>query len=478
MAFNSLSYLGFLVAVVLLYWILPLGLRRVLVYVASVAFYASWNVIFLWLPLAVAGVVFVCGRFIQANSATARKWLWIGIGILLALLAVFKYSAFLLSNLAGLWVALNSTSFSAASSFVFPVGISFYTFEAIAYLMDVRQGRVKMPDFVDLCLFFFFWPNILSGPIVRARELMPQLRFNRKFEPKYAFEGADRIVWGLVQKNVIANVLGIWVDRGFGAPSAALSTIDSWSLAVAFGLEIYFDFAGYTNLAIGTARLIGVTLPENFRYPYHAVSPADFWNRWHVTLSRWIRDYLFFPINAKWRGAPLPLYVSLIGVMALVGLWHGAGWGFLLWGTMHGVYLSAYRAYETARGEGGSAGKDSGGSWKAVWQIATLVAVVVAWVPFRAPSLAKAGSIFGAMFGRLSWRPEYGALFYVVTLTVALFCAVEPLLTGALAEVDEESGARGLSMFRIVVRPVAYLVGLILFLLFDQNYSQFIYSQF
>src|SRR6516164_6999865 len=294
MAFNSLSYLGFLVAVVILYWILPLGLRRVLVYVASVAFYASWNVIFLWLPLAVAGVVFVCGRFIQANSATARKWLWIGIGILLALLAVFKYSAFLLSNLAGLWVALNSTSFSAASSFVFPVGISFYTFEAIAYLMDVRQGRVKMPDFVDLCLFFFFWPNILSGPIVRARELMPQLRFQQSFEPRFCFEGLDRLIWGLVQKNAIANMLGIWVDRGFAAASAGVpSTLDSWALAIAFGLQIYFDFAAYTNMAIGTARLLGVTLPANFRQPYHAATPPEFWSRWHMTLSRWVRDYLF-----------------------------------------------------------------------------------------------------------------------------------------------------------------------------------------
>ncbi|HTZ32485.1 MAG TPA: MBOAT family O-acyltransferase [Methylomirabilota bacterium] len=477
MAFNSLTYLAFLVAVAVLYWLLPARMRRALVIVASVAFYASWNVMFLWMPLCVAAVVFVCGKSIQANAVAGKRWLWAGIGSLLALLVVFKYSSFVIANLGHVGLTLKGASFSTVSVLAFPVGISFYTFEAIAYLVDVRQGRVKMPGFVDLCLFFFFWPNILSGPIVRARELMPQLKLDKAFEPRFVFEGADRIVWGLVQKNVIANVLGIWVDRGFEAsPGVALSTVDGWFLAIAFGMQIYFDFAGYTNLAIGTARLIGVTLPENFRQPYHAASPADFWNRWHMTLSRWIRDYLFFPINAKWKGAPLPLYVSLIAVMALVGVWHGAGWGFVLWGAMHGVYLAAYRMYENLQGGSGGA-KDSGIS-SAVWRIVTLVAVIVAWVPFRAPSVAKAGAILGAMFTRMTWRAEYGALFYAVTVLVAVFCAIEPLLTRALVELDDEFAGSGLSMFRVVVRPVAYLFGLTLFLLFDQSYSQFIYSQF
>ena len=360
---------------------------------------------------------------------------------------------------------------------VFPVGVSFYTFEAIAYLIDVRQGRVKMPSFADLCLFFFFWPNILSGPIVRARELMPQLKFDRKFEPRFMFEGFDRIVWGLVQKNVIANVLGIWVDRGFAAqPSGALSTMDAWFLAIGFGLQIYFDFAGYTNLAIGAARLIGVTLPENFRQPYHAANPADFWNRWHMTLSRWIRDYLFFPIQARWKMAPLPLYLSLVGVMALVGLWHGAGWGFLLWGTLQGVYLSAYRAYEgfaVARPS-----LKSGRSAAAIWRVATWIAIAGAWVPFRAPSLGKTASIWKAMFFEFDWRHEYSPVFYAVTLGVVFVCAIEPFVLGLLRDADERAGQTGPSTFRIAFRPIAYLFGFALFLLFDQNYSQFIYSQF
>jgi D-alanyl-lipoteichoic acid acyltransferase DltB (MBOAT superfamily) len=477
MAFNSVTYLGFLGAVISLYWVLPASLRRTFVLLASVAFYASWNILFVGLPLLVAGVVFVCGKAIQADCHGRKKWTRIGVAILLATLAVFKYRVFLVANLGYQGVQIGRDWTSLATSVAFPIGISFYTFEAIAYLIDVRQGRVRMPGFVELCLFFFFWPNILSGPLVRARELMPQLNFEKVFEPRFLFEGFDRIIWGLVQKNVIANVVGLWVDRGFDSQSlGSMSTLDAWFLALAFGLQIYFDFAGYTNLAIGAARLIGVTLPENFRHPYHAATPADFWNRWHMTLSRWIRDYLFFPINAKWKGTPLALYLSLIGVMALVGLWHGAGWGFLVWGTMHGIYLAAYRIYEEFAGD--SVGSKSSGFAAVIWRVATLVAVLAAWLPFRAPSLAKTASIWAAMFSRFTWNHEYGPLFYVFTLIVVLFCAVEPLLMNVLKELEDQAGETGPSMFRIVVRPAAYLCGLALFLLFDQNYSQFIYSQF
>ena len=477
MTFNSVPYLALLAMAAVVYWMLPPRFRKVFVFVVGVTFYGSWGIAFVWLPLLIAGIVYIVGRQIMRGPVATKSWLRIGISCLLALLIFFKYREFVVTNLNLLGIPIGAGRTSFITSIAFPAGLSFYTFEGIAYLIDLRQGRVKMPSFVDLCLFFFFWPNVLSGPIVRARELMPQLKFEKVFEPRLLFEGFDRIIWGLVQKNVIANVLGLWVDRGFDSPSVgSMSTLDAWFLAIAFGLQIYFDFAGYTNLAIGAARLIGVTLPENFRHPYHAATPADFWNRWHMTLSRWIRDYLFFPINAKWKGTPLALYLSLIGVMALVGLWHGAGWGFLVWGTMHGMYLATYRIYEGFAGDG--AGSKSSSFAAVIWRVVTLVAVAAAWVPFRAPSLARTTSIWAAMFSRFTWNHEYGPLFYVFTLIVALFCAVEPLLMNVLKEVEDHAGETGPSMFRIVFRPAAYLCGLALFLLFDQNYSQFIYSQF
>jgi alginate O-acetyltransferase complex protein AlgI len=477
MQFNSFSYLAFLLVSVVVYWMLSERLRRPFVLAASLAFYATWGIPFVVVPLFVSVLVFVLGRWMAAEPGKATRWMWIGISCLLTLLAFFKYRDFVLVNVNTLiaWMAAQPITF--AKSVALPVGISFYTFEAIGYLIDIRQGRVRPTTFMDLCLFFLFWPNVMSGPIVRARELVPQLKFRLKFEPRFAFEGLDRLVWGLVQKNAVANLLGIWVNKGFslkviGAPS----TIDGWFLAIAFGLQIYFDFAGYSNMAIGAARLLGVTLPENFRQPYHAVSPPDFWSRWHMTLSRWIRDYLFFPINAKWMGAPVPLYLSLLGVMTLVGLWHGAGWGFILWGLMHGAYLVVYRVYESAKIAHSAIGNSRIVS--GCWRFLTLVGITVAWVPFRAPSLHKASGILSSMFARFSLGTAYSSTFYVFTVVVMLFCAVEPFIVRKLTEIEERTGENGASMFRIFGRPIAYTCGLLLFMLFDENNTQFIYSQF
>jgi len=477
MAFNSVPYLVLLALAAGLFWLLPAKYRRAFVWIASLGFYASWGLVFAWLPLLVAAIVYVAGRRITTDTTNPKLWSRLGVIFVLALLAFFKYRGFLLTNLLALGISFGSRTASAITSIVFPVGISFYTFEAIAYLVDLRQGRVKMPGFFDLCLFFFFWPNILSGPIVRARELMPQLVFQKAFEPRFVFEGMDLLVWGLVQKNVIANMLGVWVDRGFSlSGSSNYSTGDAWFLAIGFALQIYFDFSAYTNLAIGAARLLGVTLPENFRQPYHAATPPEFWARWHMTLSRWVRDYLFFPINAKYAGAPLPLYISLIVVMALVGLWHGAGWGYVLWGTLHGLYLVLYRVYESVKNA-----RPGWGDVRVVsllWRVFTLVAATVAWVMFRAPSLPKAGAILSSMFYRLRAGSAYGAGFYVFTSIVVLFCAAEPWVMQKLGEIEEQAGADGPSPFRVLVRPIAYCFGLLLFLLFDEHNTQFIYSQF
>jgi len=476
MPFNSLPYLGFLIVAVGVYWLLPPRFRGIFVLLASLAFYASWDVVFVWLPLMVAAVVYVSGRQIQSDVSGAKKWMWTGIVLVLAPLILFKYRSFVVVNLILLAKAMGAQPFSLVAAIAFPVGISFYTFEAIAYLVDVRQRRVTMPKFIDLCLFFMFWPNILSGPIVRARELTPQLNFRKPFEPRFFFEGFDRVIWGLVQKNVIANMLGIWVDRSFSPRAAGSpSTIDGWFLAIAFGLQIYFDFAAYTNMAIGAARLLGVTLPENFRQPYHAATPAEFWSRWHMTLSRWIRDYLFFPLNAKWQGAPVPLYLSLVGVMALVGLWHGAGWNYVLWGCLHGMYLVAYLVFESFKTEHAFLGSRPAAM---IWRVLTLVGVSAAWVVFRATTLSKAGAVLTSMFYRFAGGRAFGGEFYVFTFAVVLLCAAEPAILQRLTEMEEEAGADGLSLFRVVGRPIAYLVGLLLFLLFDENRTQFIYSQF
>lgn len=473
---NSIAYLGFLAMVVALFWVVPLRYRRVLVLAASLAFYATWGVVWVSVPLFVAGLVHVLTGLMVRDHDRAKRWLVAGISVVLALLAFFKYRTFALVNLNAVLVWFHSGPISFARNIALPMGISFYSFEAIGYMIDVRQGRVRRPGFFDFCLFFLFWPNILAGPIVRARELVPQLKLRASFEAGFIFEGLDRVLWGLIQKNVIANTLSIWVGKGFAPNGGALSTTDAWFLASAYALQIYFDFAGYSNIAIGAARLIGITLPENFRQPYHAANPAEFWSRWHMTLSRWIRDYLFFPLNAKHKGAPGRLYVSLIGIMALIGLWHGAGWGFIVWGIMHGVYLVWYRMFESAKEKRPALA--SSRVVKLGWRIVTLIAIVAAWVPFRAATLSRASAILYSMFAGFSRGMAYSQTFYAFTSVIALFCVMEPWIVSGLNSIEERQPAGKLALSRVLARPLAYACALLLFVVFSPHNAEFIYFQF
>jgi alginate O-acetyltransferase complex protein AlgI len=459
MAFNSIAYLAFLAAVTLLFFLAPRQWRRGLLLVASIAFYAAWKPVFVLAPVALAVWIRFMARRMAAPPRQSTRVFWVACGAIVAALVVFKTRSLLAA--------------------VAPVGISFYSFEAISYLIDVRQKRLAEPSFVDLLLYLLFWPTIVSGPILRARELLPQLKFDEPLDARLFVSGVDRIVWGLVQKNAIANVLGSWVDAGFAASRSGYSTLDGWTLACAYGLQIYFDFAAYSNMAIGSAQLIGIRLPENFRFPYHASTPPEFWSRWHMSLSRWIRDYLFFRLNAKYRGAAGRLYVSLIAVMALVGLWHGAGWGFLLWGGLHGAYLALYRLYENTvqrrRPELLQARVLKSG-----WRLATLAGVALAWVPFRAGGLAETGALFQSMLWKLDFSRSLPGAFYTVAAAVAAFCVVEPFLMGWLARADEAAEERGpiLAVGRLALRPAAYAAGMFLFLVFGGQPAQFIYFQF
>lgn len=359
-----------------------------------------------------------------------------------------------------------------------PIGISFYSFEAISYLFDLRQKRLAEPRFHELALYLLFWPTVVSGPILRGREFFPQLAFDAPLDARLFVSGIDRILWGLVQKNVVANTLGHWVGVAFASDRGAWSTLDAWTAAVAYGLQIYFDFAAYSNMAIGSAQLIGIRMPENFRFPYHAATPPEFWSRWHMSLSRWIRDYLFFPLNAKYRGAPTPLFLSLIGVMALVGLWHGAGAGFLLWGVLHGCYLVIYRIYEdlvTKRRPQMAEARAA----RLIWRGATLVAVFAAWIPFRAAGPHQAMELLRSMFLTLDASTTFPPVMFVATLAAIAFCVAEPAVLGWISTTDEKAAAGKVAAIgRLALRPLAYFAGLLLFLSFGEQPAQFIYFQF
>jgi D-alanyl-lipoteichoic acid acyltransferase DltB (MBOAT superfamily) len=444
--------------------------------VVSLAYYATWGLAFAVLPLALSLLAYVTSRLILAERTPSRGWMRLGVLLVVAVLGFFKYRVFFLDSLNAVTSRFGLGPVVTVGTISLPLGISFYSFQCISYLIDTAQGRVGKPSLKNLSNFLTFWPNLTSGPIARARELIPQFKFEKGFESRFLIVGLDRVIWGLVQKNVFANSLGAWVDEGFRS-GRLLSTLDAWFLAVAFGLQVYLDFAGYSNMAIGTAQLLGIKLPENFRYPYHASNPSDFWSRWHMTLTRWIRDYLFFPANARFRGAPVPLYLSLIGIMSLVGLWHGAGWGFIVWGTMHGLYLTFHRFCETlveARGKEVAALK----WWNPVWSVFTLIAVTVAWVPFRAHRVSQTKAIWKSMFAAFSSGASFASHFYIVTLLLVLFCAVEPYLVGWVGKIAVFGRDRVSLPTIALARFVVYCCGLLLFMVFRQREVQFIYFQF
>jgi alginate O-acetyltransferase complex protein AlgI len=474
--FNSYSYLLGLAAVVLVFWLLPVKFRRVYVLLISIAFYATWDPLLVLLPLGLCSLTYLAALGMQAHPRTfqARRYLQLGIGVVILALAGAKYRGFLFSNLQALRPSLHVPE--SLLTVALPLGISFYSFELISYLLDTRQGRIGNTGFMDLALFVMFWPHLIAGPIVRFRELVGQLRFARPFDVRMFYAGVERLLVGLVQKNMLANSLGGWVDDGFLPRVAALnSSIDNWALAVAFGLQIYFDFAAYSNMAIGAARMLGIVLPENFRYPYLAPTPPQFWARWHMTLSRWVRDYLFFPLNAGLRHSRLKLYASLLLVMGVVGLWHGAGWGFVAWGLMHGIYLILFRA---AVGES----LDGKPHWlKLTWRCWTLVGVTAAWIPFRATTLAQARTMLASMFIRPTIGLSYSVNFYLITLLCCALCVAEPWLARLLSS-PEEQDHQPAFMRRVtgfyLLRPILFASMLLLFIAFDDRDTQFIYFQF
>ena len=479
MQFNSYSYLVLLLGAVGIFWVLPIRTRGWYVLALSIGFYATWSPVYVLVPIALCAGVFLMARKIRQES-NHTKWYVAAIAYALGYLIVFRYHNLIGTALAamerGLRFAPGRTMFQLA----LPLGISFYSLEAISYLIDVRQGRVKPTKFKDLYQFVMFWPHLIAGPIVRFKELVPQFSFEKKFELSMLFSGLDRIVWGLVQKNLFADQLVHFVDEGFLAQSTGMNTwLDNWFLAAAFGLQIYFDFAAYSNMAIGAAKMIGITLPENFRFPYHAKNPSDFWQRWHITLSRWIRDYLFFPFNVRFQGAPVPLYFSLVGIMMVVGLWHGAGWGFVIWGMLHGCYLVAYRKWESV-GQNRVAQAKLSRLTRLAWQVGTLIAVVVAWVPFRATSLRQTVEMLRVMFFSFDLKISFSLEFYLVTMLVGFVCVLEPYLQEWIFRFDTlaEKRVQLATTNMYLLRPALYALALLMFVIFDERNVQFIYFQF
>jgi D-alanyl-lipoteichoic acid acyltransferase DltB (MBOAT superfamily) len=369
---------------------------------ASIAFYGWWNPAYV--PLLIASITgnYLFGRAIAgARSAgrdrSARGLLVTAIVLNLALLAYYKYAGFLVTNLN----QLAGTGWSLGD-IILPLGISFFTFTQIAFLVDVHQDKAREFNFIHFVLFVTYFPHLIAGPVLHHKEMMPQFGAGETYRIRASNVAVGLTIFfiGLFKKTVLADGVAQFVGPVFAGASRGetLSLLDAWGGALAYTLQLYFDFSGYSDMAIGLSRLFGIRLPLNFDSPYKAVNIIDFWRRWHMTLSRFLRDYLYIPLGGS-RNGRFRRYVNLALTMVLGGLWHGAGWTFVIWGALHGFYLIVNHAWHAMRAAAGI-GAGEGSAWgRAGARTVTLLAVIVGWVFFRADTVATAERILLAMAG-------------------------------------------------------------------------------
>ncbi len=487
MLFNSLQYAYFLPLVVVAYYLAPRRTRLVLLLGASYLFYASWSPLFLLLIIGLTVFNFVWGLFLGRvrNRHSTLKWLLIvGITVDLGVLAFYKYSLFVVQSALTVlgWGSIHPLW--PLPSIILPLGISFFTFEFLHYLVDVYKGHPVVTSPLHFALFAGFFPTQIAGPIKRYEQFVPQIEHPQDFDWNNIGEGLQMIVVGLFKKVALADNLAPSVATGFNhfqVTNTGLSVPDAWFTVVAFAFQIYFDFSGYTDIGRGSALILGYRVPPNFNRPYLSRSVGEFWRRWHMSLSTWLRDYLYIPLGGNRHDR----YRNLMITMTLGGLWHGANWTFVLWGILHGAMLSTYHWFRSriparfhVRVRLWSPLVDIG-SWAL-----TFVCVCIAWVLFRASTVQQAWAMLGSMFGwyRSSSDILLGTERLFIGVVVAGTLALEGFMewqehrvAGRVGEV----GARRTAVWSKTLVPAAYVVLFAVTLIAKPSTGpRFIYFQF
>jgi alginate O-acetyltransferase complex protein AlgI len=390
---------------------------------ASLAFYAYWNPRYTLLLLASIGFNYLVGRRLSTSTGGSRGGarlavLAAGVVIDLGLLGYYKYANFFIENLN----ALTGAGLTLAHV-ILPLGISFFTFTQIAFLVDAYRGEAHEPKFVHYVLFVSYFPHLIAGPILHHKEMMPQFRRpeSYRFDSAKFATGVTIFCIGLVKKAVLADGIAVFVGPIFAAADAGSRPllVDAWAGALAYTLQLYFDFSGYCDMAIGVSWMLGIALPLNFNSPYKSRNIVDFWRRWHMTLSRFLRDYLYVSLGGNRRG-PVRRYLNLFLTMLIGGLWHGAGWTFVAWGALHGFYLICNHAWGAIVGTGAARKSTPAGSF-AAWLL-TFLAVVVGWVLFRAHTIDGAGRLLAGMIGLNGWTLPAAAAGAPSPVLVWLWC--------------------------------------------------------
>ena len=417
MVFNTLTFVVFF-ALVLAIHALPLGwtTRKINLLIASYLFYAAWNppfILLLWISTIVDW--YAAQGLVKAERPAARRaWMLLSVVANLGMLLYFKYGAFLLQNFAALMAALGIPYHPPTVDIVLPVGISFYTFATMSYTLDIYLRRaLPARNFLDYALFVTFFPHLVAGPIMRPTELVPQFEIPRRASARQLCFGLGLMTVGLFNKVVLADTFLSGAAEQVFDRGKLPGMLDAWAGTLAFSGQIFCDFAGYSTTAIGAALCLGFAMPDNFRFPYAAIGFSDFWRRWHITLSAWLRDYLYIPLGGNRYGAART-NVALMTTMLLGGLWHGANWTFVVWGGLHGTYLVAERAIRSR-----FSGVRPGPLALVAIGLLTYALVDVTWVFFRAKDFTTAWHVITGMFGGNGGaKPILSTVFLVSVATI------------------------------------------------------------
>jgi len=471
MIFNTLSFAIFLAITLGAYWSLREDVwRRRLLFAANLFFYGWWDWRFVPLLLGVIVVSYFSALLIQKSPTPARAKLWLAVACVLQLgiLGYFKYANFFLGALQNVVEQTGAHAGWTTLHIILPVGISFYIFQGISYVASVYEKRLPAEEnFVKLGVYLAFFPHLVAGPIIHATFFLPQLAEKRRFDSAQFLEGCKKFATGFIYKSVFADNLGAIVDPIFRAPAEHTSVVVFGGCLGFYG-QIYFDFAGYSLMAIGVANLFGYLLPDNFNHPYRATSMIDFWRRWHISLSTWLRDYLYIPLGGN-RGSKWFQYRNIMITMLLGGLWHGASWNFIWWGAIHGAALCVNHIWRDWR-KGATLAVPTALSWAASLLL-TQATVFLCWIPFRAQSFQDSLTILkslGQLFAS-TWVMAYTLpwLLILVPLLVDTWLVGNKPLTDRLT-------LRSNAAFYVMVL-LAMLIGL---LFMHLGKVPFIYFQF